>query len=67
MHHWTKIKGDLNDGRVDHTMFNEFESIYYENAFIRFMNNKGLLKNGENPLLVTRLKRQYKKIIIIAY
>lgn len=61
MHHWTKIKADLNDGRVDHTMFNEFESIYYENAFIRFMNNKGLLKNGENPLLVTRLKRQYEK------
>ena len=61
IHHWIEIKAHPNNNRVEHTMFNEFESIYYENAFIRFMNNKGLLKNGENPLLAERLRWQYDK------
>lgn len=61
MHHYASIKGTPDESRYDHTMFNEFESIYYENAFIRFMNNKGILKNGENPLYADRLKRQQDK------
>ena len=58
MHHWVETKGNPNLDSVGHTMFNEFEPIYYENAFIRFMNNIGLLKKGENPIRAKRLKHQ---------
>ena len=61
MHHWIEIKAHPNSNREEHTMFNEFESIYYENAFIQFMNNKGLLKSGEEPLKAVRLQREYLK------
>lgn len=59
MHHWVEIKGHPSNDREEHTMFNEYESIYYENAFIQFMNNKGLLKNGEEPVKASRLKRHH--------
>lgn len=61
MHHWVEIKAHPNNDREEHTMFNEFESIYYENAFIEFMNNKGLLKYGEDTLKASRLQREYSK------
>ena len=61
MHHWVEIKAHPNNDREDHTMFNEFESIYYENAFIEFMNNKGLLEKGKEPLRAARLQSAYSK------
>ena len=61
MHHWVEIKVHPSHDREELTIFNEFESIYYENAFIKFMDEKGLLKNGEDPLRASRLQSAYSK------
>ena len=61
MHHWVEIKAHPSHDREELTIFNEFESIYYENAFIKFMDEKGLLKNGEDPLRASRLQSAYSK------
>lgn len=61
MHHWTEIKAHPSYNREEHSMFLEFESIYYENAFIEFMDKNGLLKKGKEPLIASRLQRTYSK------
>ena len=61
MHRWIDIKAHVDSSRENHTMLNEFESIYYERAFIKFMNSKGLLKNGEDPVRAVRLKSAYSR------
>ena len=61
------IKLKDNDGIVismdyyNYTTLREYLSIYYENAFNRFMDDKGLLKGGERTLLADRLQKDFKK------
>lgn len=61
MHHWTEIQGSPKHYSHDQTMLLEFLTIYYENAFIKYMNGKGILKYGEEPLKATRLQYHYSK------
>lgn len=61
MHAWTEKKGHITRDRETHTMFNEYESLYYELAFMHFMDEKGLLPNGVEPLKAKRSKFFYSK------
>ena len=60
MHHWCAIKTDeVQRNYGNYTTIREVLPIYYENAFIRFMDDKGLLQYGERPLLADRLQKDY--------
>lgn len=61
MHHWMDFKGNPTLNRELYTMFNEFLPIYYENAFIKYLDDKGVLENGERPLIASRLKFEKEK------
>lgn len=62
MHHWVEIKAHPTNSRDNHTLLNEYISIYYENAFLEFMKEKGLLSSDrEKALRADRLKREYSK------
>ena len=62
MHYWIEKISDPSMDRETHTMFNEFLSIYYEIVFIKYMENRGLLNDGEpQQLLASRLKTEYSK------
>lgn len=61
MHHWCEVKAQTSMDRTNYTTVREFLSIYYENAFIRFMDDKGILKHGERPLLADRLQKDFDK------
>ena len=51
----------MGSNRELYTMFNEFLPIYYENAFIKYLDNKAILKYGEKPLIASRLKFEKEK------
>lgn len=61
MHHWIEIQVTPKHYSNDQTMLLEFITIYYENAFIKYMNGKGILKYGEEPLKARRLQYNYSK------
>ena len=61
MHHWCDLKGKTSMDYYKYTTLREYLSIYYENAFIRFMDDKGLLRGGERPLLADRFQKDFKK------
>lgn len=61
MHHISFKEAQTNMGYDNFTMFREFLSIYYEKAFIQFMDEKGLLPNGQESLLAERLKSQFQE------
>ncbi len=61
MHHWCDVKAETSMDYAKYTTLREFLSIYYENAFVRFMDDKGLLPNGERPLLADRLQKDFAK------
>ena len=61
MHHWAEKKAPINKEREEHTMLFEYESIYYEKAFIQFMDEKGLLQKGPKPVEAERFKTEYER------
>lgn len=61
MHHICEKEAHTNMGYHEFTLFREFLNIYYENAFIKFMDEKGLLPNGQAPLLGNRFRMQKKQ------
>jgi len=62
MHHISYKEAQTNMGYHEFTLFREFLSIYYEKAFIEFMNEKGLIPQGEKEALLSeRIKSQTKK------
>ena len=61
MHHWCDVKAATSMDYAKYTTLREFLSIYYENAFVRFMDDKGLLQYGERPLLSDRLQKDFAK------
>ena len=61
MHHWCDVKAATSMDYAKYTTLREFLSIYYENAFVRFMDDKGLLQYGERPLLADRLQKDFAK------
>lgn len=61
MHHWVEKKASPNMSREEHSMLFEYESIYYEKAFIKFLDEKGMLKYGTEPIEADRFKKEYGK------
>ena len=61
MHYYIDIKSSPTNNRGEHTLLNEYISIYYENAFIKLMSDKGIIKCGEISLVSKRLAREYDK------
>ncbi len=61
MHHITCKEAQTNMGYYEFTVFREYLSIYYENAFIQFMDEKGLLHNGMEPVIADRMKGEKER------
>lgn len=61
MHHICVKEANTNMEYNNFTLFREFLNIYYENAFIKFMDEKGLLPNGQTPLLAKRFRKQKER------
>ncbi|MBQ8299156.1 MAG: hypothetical protein IJX99_04710 [Clostridia bacterium] len=60
MHHLCTKQSETVMGYHNFTLLREFLSIYYENAFIDFMDEKGMLPNGTEPLMASRFKSEYE-------
>lgn len=62
MHHISFQEAQTNMGYNEFTLFREFLSIYYEKAFIEFMNQKGVISKEEKETLVSkRITNQNEK------